>query len=193
VVAKEPAGLARTAAALGLSVEELDDVANELFALWITGARRYPTLSQQNQEWYRTILGRANKVNPSREQLKQWFGLPHGTAQYLSGVLHNPDADRHDARARREILDRVLESIREASSEGGLGSASVTCYLTPTSANVLKALLVDVMSARPMAPPTLTAVIGSVRMTFSSNEGLPAICLALGEDAATQIRMAAGL
>lgn len=192
-MARKTAALEQTATALGLPVEQLNDVAHELFASWVTGQRRYPTLSQQNQEWYRTILERANKVNPSREDLKQWFGLPHGTAQYLSSVFYDPEAERLDAEARREILESVLESIREASGDGGLGAATVTCYLTPPSANVLKALLVDTLAVDPMAPPTLTNVIGVVRMTFSSNEGLPAICLALGEEAGKQIREAAGV
>jgi hypothetical protein len=194
-VAKNTAveALERTAAALGLPVEDLDEVAQELFALWVCGQRRYPTLSQQNQEWYRRILERANKVNPSRDDLMQWFGLPHGTAQYLSRVFYDPEADRVDASSRQEILVRVLESIREASADEGLGSASATCYLTPASAKVLKALLVEALGAHPMAPPTLTSSIGVVRVTFSANDGLSAICLALGEQAAAQIRSAAGL
>lgn len=49
-----------------------------------------PDLSQQNQVGYRAVLAAAGKSNPSREDLKAWFGLPHGTAQYLAGCCSLP-------------------------------------------------------------------------------------------------------
>ena len=174
--------LQRIAAAVGMPEEDLQRVAGELFGAWLAGASRYPTLSQQNQAWYRAVLTAAGKSNPSREDLKAWFGLPHGTAQYLAGVLYDPSAVNNDEH-KQIIADAVVAAIGRASGEDGkLGSNTVTAFLTPAVAKTLETLLVEALAAKAQEPPSLTRMTGTVKVTFSRNQGLEPLCAALGDE-----------
>lgn len=176
-----PPPLSRVAEALGISEETLADVALDLFGQWVSGRRRFPTLSQQNQEWYRTILRAAGKSNPSREDLKGWFGLPHGTAQYLASVYYDPEADWATEQTKADIAASAVAAIAEAGDEQGLGPNEASFYLSPRMAKSLEALLFDVLADAPMAPPSFTRLAGTVRVGFSTNRGLRALCRALGD------------
>lgn len=181
--------LQRIAAALGMPEEDLQRVAGELFGAWLAGASRYPTLSQQNQAWYRAVLTAAGKSNPSREELKAWFGLPHGTAQYLAGVLYDPSAVNKDQH-KQIIAKAVVEAIVRARTDGQLGSNTVTAFLTPAVAKTLETLLVEALAVEAQEPPSLTRMTGTVKVTFSRNQGLEPLCAALGKEGA-RIREAA--
>lgn len=187
------ARLNRVAAELGMAPEDLADVALDLFAAWLSGQRRFPTLSQQNQDWYRTILARASKTNPTRDDLKAWFGMPHGTAQYLAGVFYDPAADAADQALHDTIADRLIDGIVEARKDDVLGAETATVWLTPKAGRALEALVVDALADDPMTPPTITKLMGTTRVTFSTNDGFDALCLALGPDATIRLRAAAGL
>lgn len=173
--------MAEVAEVLGLPEEQLAKVALKLFGQWLSGRRRYPTLSQQNQDWYREILKVAGKANPSREELKAWFGLPHGTAQYLAGVYYDPEADQAQEQTKADIAARAIAAIAEAGDVGGLGPHDASFYLTPKAAKSLERLLVEALAKTPIAPPTITHLAGSVRVSFSVNRGLEALSWALGE------------
>jgi hypothetical protein len=181
------------AEALGMAPDDLTEVALDLFTAWLSGQRRYPTLSQQNQDWYRTILARAGKTNPTRDELKSWFAMPHGTAQYLAGVFYDPTVDTSDQALQESIADRIVEGIQEAQKDGVLGAETVTVWLTPKAGRALEALVIAALADDPMTPPTITKQMGATRVTFSANDGLHALCLALGPEATTRIRAAAGL
>ena len=187
------AQLTRVAKELGMAPDDLTDVALDLFAAWLSGQRRFPTLSQQNQDWYRTILARAGKTNPTRDDLKGWFGMPHGTAQYLAGVFYDPAADTADQALHDTIADRLIEGIVEARKDGALGAETATVWLTPKAGRALEALVVAALADDPMTPPTITKLMGTTRVTFSANDGFDALCLALGPEATTSLRAAAGL
>lgn len=187
------ARLAAVAEHLGLEIDDLTDVALDLFTVWVSGRRRFPTLSQQNQEWYRAILTRAGKANPTRDELKAWFGMPHGTAQYLAGVFYDPAADVADQALLDDIRDRIVAGITSACKAGVLGSESVTVMLTPKAGKALETAVVAALATDPMPPPTFTRLTGATRVTFSANDGLEALCLALEADAANRIRAAAGV
>ena len=182
--------LKRIADALDMSEAQLQDVAVELFGAWVGGTSRYPTLSQQNQAWYRAVLAAAGESNPSRENLKAWFGLPHGTAQYLAGVLYDPHAVPNDEH-KQIIVDAVLAGIKQAQDgDGKLGSNLVTAYLTPEVARSLEGFLVEALAKKAQEPPSLTKMTGTVKLSFSRNQGLEPLCDALGP-AGAQVRQAA--
>jgi hypothetical protein len=182
--------LKRIAEALGMTLDDLQGVAVDLFGAWLGGVSRYPTLSQQNQAWYRAVLSAAGKSNPSREDLKAWFGLPHGTAQYLAGVLYDPSAVHSDEH-KRIVADAVLAGIERArGKDGTLGSSTVTAFVTPAVARTLEALLVEALAVKAQEPPSLTRMTGAVRVSFSRNQGLEPLCAALGDEGA-KIRDAA--
>lgn len=189
-----PAPLAHVAKALDIPEEKLADVALDLFGQWLSGRRRSPTLSQQNQEWYRTILNAAGKSNPSREDLKGWFGLPHGTAQYLAGVYYDPEADRATEQTKADIARSAVAAIAEAGDGQGLGPNEASFYLSPKMAKSLETLMFGALADAPMAPPGLTRLPGTVRVSFSANRGLQALCLALGDqgEAVSEAAMAPG-
>lgn len=176
-----PALLAHVAKALDMPEEKLADLALDLFGQWLAGQRRFPTLSQQNQEWYRTVLSAAGKSNPSREDLRNWFGLPHGTAQYLAGVYYDPEADRATEQTKVDIATRAVAAVAEAGDGQGLGANEANFYLSPKMARSLETLLFEALADMPMAPPALTRLAGTVRVSFSANRGLQALCLALGD------------
>lgn len=176
-----PAPLAHVAKALDMPEEQLSDLALDLFGQWLSGQRRFPTLSQQNQEWYRAILSAAGKPNPSREDLKNWFGLPHGTAQYLAGVYYDPEADRATEQTKADIARQAVAAITEAGDGQGLGPNEANFYLSPKMARSLETLLFEALADTPMAPPVLTRLAGTVKVSFSANRGLKALCLALGD------------
>jgi hypothetical protein len=176
-----PAPLAHVAKALDMPEEQLSDLALDLFGQWLSGQRRFPTLSQQNQEWYRAILSAAGKSNPSREDLKNWFGLPHGTAQYLAGVYYDPEADRATEQTKADIARQAVAAITEAGDGQGLGPNEANFYLSPKMARSLETLLFEALADTPMAPPVLTRLAGTVKVSFSANRGLKALCLALGD------------
>jgi hypothetical protein len=175
-----------------MAPDDLTDVALDLFEAWISGQRRFPTLSQQNQDWYRAILVRAGKTNPTRDDLKAWFNMPHGTAQYLAGVFYDPVADTADQALRDTIVNRIVDGIVEARKDGVLGAETATVLLTPKAGRALESLVVAALADNPMTPPSITKLMGTARVTFSSNEGLDALCLALGPEAADRLRTAAG-
>ena len=166
---------------LGLAEEKLADLALELFGQWLSGQRRYPNLSQQNQDWYRAVLTAAAKSNPSREELKAWFGLPRGTAQYLAGVFYDPEADRATEQTKADIAARAVAAIGEAGDQQGLGPNEASFYISPKTAKSLETLLIEALADAPMAPPAITRFAGTVRVAFSANKGLEALCRALGD------------
>lgn len=177
-----PASLDHVAGALGIPPEDLATLALELFGQWVAGRRRFPTLSQQNQEWYRAILKVADKSNPSREELKTWFGLPYGTAQYLAGVFYDPEADLVQEETMATIAARAVQAIEEASKGHGLtGGLVAVFYLSPSQGKSLKALIVKALADKPMEPPTLTSLLGTVKVSFTANQGLDALGVALGK------------
>lgn len=174
----------RIATALGMTVADLREIALDLFAAWLGGATRYPTLSQQNQEWYRAVLAAAGKSNPTRDDLKNWFGLPHGTAQYLAGVLYDPRAEKNQEHVE-VITQAVLAGIRRSSDDAGkLGKNVVTVFLTPAVARTLESLLVEALGKDAQEPPTLTRLTGTVKVSFSKNQGFESLCEALGPSGA---------
>ena len=182
--------LTRIAGQLDMPVEDLQRLTAELFGAWLAGTSRYPTLSQQNQAWYRSVLSAAGKSNPTRDELKAWFGLPHGTAQYLAGVLYDPHAVPNDEH-KQIIVEAVLAGIERArDGDGKLGSNPVTAFLTPEVARSLEGLLVEALSKKAQEPPSLTRMTGTVKLTFSRNQGLEPLCDALG-DAGAKLREAA--
>lgn len=175
------APIAQVAAQLDIPQPQLEALALDLFGQWLSGRRRFPTLSQQNQEWYRTILSAAGRSNPSREDLKAWFGLPHGTAQYLAGVYFDPEADRATEQTKTAIAQRAVTAIGEAAGDQGLGSSEASFYLSPKMAKALETLLFETLAEAPMPPPTLTRLTGTVKVTFTANRGMQALCQALGD------------
>lgn len=185
-----PVPLAHVAKALDMPEEKLAHLALDLFGQWLAGQRRFPTLSQQNQEWYRTVLSAAGKSNPSREELRNWFGLPHGTAQYLAGVYYDPEADRASEQTKADIAKLAVSAITEAGDGQGLGPNEASFYLSPKVARCLETLLFEALADSPMAPPALTRLAGAVRVGLSTNRGLEALCLALG-DQGRAVRQAA--
>ena len=86
-----------------------------------------------------------------------------------------------------------LENITDAETAVLLGIFKDAVPLKWPAGRALEALVIAALAEDPMTPPTITKQMGATRVTFSANDGLHALCLALGPDSAARIRAAAGL
>jgi len=83
---------------------------------WITGRRRYGSLTEQHADWIEDLFDSffPNEA-PRAQRLYNNFNLPYGQAQYLARVLNDRSQPRFRARARAELRPG-LESLREAAN-----------------------------------------------------------------------------
>lgn len=162
-----------------VSPADLAGLLLELSGEWVSGARRYPNLGQLNLEWYRRVLQLAGVSNPSRDDLKYYFNLPHGTAQYLASALYNPTALPlpNDVQA----IEGALKAEMAVMGITKIATTGVQFNLSPRLGKVLRALVESeqrhAIVARPS--PSIKSQIGVDVVAAKQGDGAEVLCRAL--------------
>jgi len=80
-------------------------LAAQAWLLWLSGEKRYNSLTDQYIDWIEKIYDRLLPLEemPSVERLLNFFYLPYGQALYITRVLNNRDTPRLQAQALNEL------------------------------------------------------------------------------------------
>ncbi len=85
---------------------------------WISGSKRYNSLTEQYTDWieqiYEALLPESEA--PSPERLFNSFNVPFGQAQYIARVLNNRSMARWRVHALNQLKNRLLERKTEVYS-----------------------------------------------------------------------------
>jgi len=101
------------------SCEELTQawlpLAIEAWLGWLSGEKRYNSLTEQYTDWIEQIYTRLlpESEAPSAERLYNSFNVPYGQAQYIARVLNN----RALACWREHALEQLKAALRERKAE----------------------------------------------------------------------------
>jgi len=97
-------------------VQTLLQLAAEAWSSWLSGAKRYNTLTEQYTDWiekmYEHLFPEETEA-PSAQRLNSSFNVPYGKAQYIARVLN----DRLTARQTEKALGDLKTKLREGKDE----------------------------------------------------------------------------
>ncbi len=90
-------------------------LAAEAWLGWLSGEKRYNSLTEQYSDWIEQIYARLlpETEAPSAERLFNSFNVPYGQAQYIARVLNN----RALARWREHALEQLKAALLERKDE----------------------------------------------------------------------------
>jgi hypothetical protein len=96
--------------------KHFSEVALRHFAAWITGNRRYRSLTEQYIDWvedlYTTLMPSTDP--PNADRLYNRFNISYGNAQYISRVLSNKRLVHWRKKAFEELADAIESLVPEA-------------------------------------------------------------------------------
>lgn len=99
-------------------IEKFALIGFEQFYNWISGNKRYRTLTEQHIAWLENVYTRliSDDEVPSYSRLYNKFNIPYGRAGYMIRVLNERNLPYLRDKAREELLE-ALEEVRENAQE----------------------------------------------------------------------------
>jgi hypothetical protein len=93
-------------------------LADEAWVSWLSGGKRYTSLSEQYTDWIEKIYNRFLPDDPpSVDRLSNSFNVPYGQAQYMARVLKERNTAEWRDKALTELKERLSEKEKKITSE----------------------------------------------------------------------------
>jgi hypothetical protein len=129
--------------------KELAQLAVGAWLSWLSGEKRYNSLTEQYVDWFEQIYEHLlpETEAPSTERLFNSFNVPYGQAQYIARVLNNRDTARWRDYAREELKAQLRgqkEEIDKCIAKGD-ELAPIEIVLSKTAARVLRTITNDLL------------------------------------------------
>lgn len=105
------------------SCGRLAELAFEQFYGWLSGAKRYRTLTEQYIDWVESIYKELlpPQERPTIERLYGKFNIPHGQATYICRVLNDKALSHWRLRALQELKTALEDKSAKAKEMIGKG------------------------------------------------------------------------
>lgn len=143
---------------------------------WISGDRRYRSLTEQYAEWiedfYRELLS-ADEV-PDAARLYNSFNVPYGQASYIARILKNKALTQWRRKARQELRDK-LAAVRDQAkrnTEKKDGDRMISLSMTSTAGLEMEQVFTAAYKHDgTLTPPVIKGrTMGMVTMEFRSED-----------------------